>query len=285
MGKGDRFEVLVQEEILWRHKSSVDWVKWGDLNTKYFHARTIRRRKRNHIVALKNSQGEWVEDQSTLSQMARQYYIVLFTDEDLQTSPMSHGFTPMQVPQWEKLGEEYTVEELKSAVSMMGPLKAPGRDGLNPLLYQHFWDVVAPAVHEFASNCWVEPPRIRDVNETILVLIPKVRRPSRFEQFRPISLCNVAYKIITKCLAERLKSFMPDLVHETQTSFVPGRHITDNICVLQEVVHSMRAKTGRSEWMVIKVDLAKAYHRIRWNFVRDTLEAAGMPDKFIELTM
>ncbi|CAL1378546.1 unnamed protein product [Linum trigynum] len=88
-----------------------------------------------------------------------------------------------------------------------------------------------------------------------------------------------------KCLAERLKPLMPKLVHETQTSFVSGRHITDNICVLQEVVHSMRAKSGRKGWMTIKVDLAKAYNRIRWSFVRDTLQVVALPEQFTELTM
>ncbi|CAL1381561.1 unnamed protein product [Linum trigynum] len=102
---------------------------------------------------------------------------------------------------------------------------------------------------------------------TIVVLIPKVARPASIDQFRPISLCNVTYKMITKCLAERIKPLMPRLVHETQTSFVPGKHITNNICILQEVVHSMRAKKGRSGWMVLKIDLAKAYDRIKWSFV------------------
>ncbi|CAL1380556.1 unnamed protein product [Linum trigynum] len=152
----------------------------------------------------------------------------------------------MQMSQWGELGKEFSIEELKAAVSMMGPLKAPGHDGLNPMFFQRFWDVVAPAVHDFASRCWDEPQKIKEVNETILVIIPKVKRPVQIEQFQPISLCNVGYKILTKCLAERLKPFMLDLVHETQMSFVPGRHITYNICVLQEVVHSMRAKKGRA---------------------------------------
>ncbi|CAL1382606.1 unnamed protein product [Linum trigynum] len=82
-----------------------------------------------------------------------------------------------------------------------------------------------------------------------------------------------------------MKPLMTQLVHETQTSFVHGRQITDNICILQEVVHSMRAKTGRFGWMTLKIDLAKAYDRIQWIFVRDTLVAAKVPQEFIELTM
>ncbi|CAL1395263.1 unnamed protein product [Linum trigynum] len=140
------------------------------------------------------------------------------------------------------LDRQLTAEEVLQSVKSMGALKASGKDGSNTMFYQRCWNLVGSAVVDFAQACWSDPARIQAVNETILVLIPKIHRPTLIEQFRPISFCNVSYKMITKCLAERLKPLMPRLVHETQTSFVPGRHITDNICILQEVVRSMRAK-------------------------------------------
>ncbi|CAL1401040.1 unnamed protein product [Linum trigynum] len=141
------------------------------------------------------------------------------------------------------------------------------------------------AVVEFVQGCWREPERVKEVNATIVALIPKIPRPTTIQQYRPISLCNVAYKVIMKCLAEKLKPLMTQLVHETQTSFVSWRQITDKISILREVVHSMRAKTGKVGWMTLKIDLAKAYDRIKWSFVRDTLVAAKVPQDFIELTM
>ncbi|CAL1401575.1 unnamed protein product [Linum trigynum] len=176
-------------------------------------------------------------------------------------------------------------EEMKAAVMATGPLKAPGLDGLNPIFFQRFWDLVSPTVCDFATKCWADPMTNKELNVTIIVLIPKVPRPVQIKQFRPISLCNVGYKIITKCLAETLKPLMPKLVHETQTSFVAGRHIPNNICILQEVVHSMRAKTGQRGWMAIKVYLAKAYDCIRRSFVHDPLQAVGLPPSFTDLTM
>lgn len=97
------------------------------------------------------------------------------------------------------------------------------------------------------------------LNSTLLALIPKTESPSSLKMYRPISLCNVAYK------TNRLQSILPSLISPYQTSFVPGHHITENIVIAQEVVHSMRKKTGPISFMAIKVDLEKAYDRLSWD--------------------
>ncbi|CAL1410531.1 unnamed protein product [Linum trigynum] len=134
-------------------------------------------------------------------------------------------------------------------------------------------------------SCFQDPSQISLSNATLLALLAKVESPVNMAQFRPIGLCNVSYKVIAKCLANRLQKLMPDLVDETQTRFVPKRHITYNIIILQEVIHTMSLKRGKKGLMVLKVDLAKAYNRINWSFLRSTLEAARLSNDFIELVM
>ncbi|CAL1411020.1 unnamed protein product [Linum trigynum] len=154
----------------------------------------------------------------------------------------------------------------------MRGLKAPGVDGYPTLFYQNRWKQIGDSLVRLVSDCFHRPHRITDFNDTVLVLIPKKESTEMIAQFRPIGLCNVIYKSLAKCLANRIKPMMQQLVHKTQTSFVPGRHITDNIIILQEVLHSMRQKKGKCGHMVIKVDLAKAYDRLSWTFLRETLE-------------
>ena len=99
--------------------------------------------------------------------------------------------------------------------------------------------------------------------------------------YRPICLCNVAYKNITKVIANRLQTILPQLVGPHQTSFIPGRHITKNIVIAQEVVHSMCKKSNNMGFMAIKVDLEKAYNRLCWDFINETLCEARIPPDFI----
>lgn len=101
------------------------------------------------------------------------------------------------------------------------------------------------------------------MNDAMVVLIPKVLKPERIMQFRPISLRNVIFKIFTKAMVLRLKQLMPKLIGPSKASFIPGRLSSDNIVIVQEAVHSMRRKKGRKGWMLLKLDLEKAYDRIR----------------------
>lgn len=123
------------------------------------------------------------------------------------------------------------------------------------------------------------------LNRTLVVLIPKIQGPEKISQFRPISLCTVPLKIITKLLVDRLRPFLPKLVKKTQSSFVPGRHTTDNIILVQEALHTMRTMKRKKGTLAIKVDLEKAYDRINWKFLQHVLEEINLPLSWIQLIM
>lgn len=123
--------------------------------------------------------------------------------------------------------------------------KAPGSDGFHAGFYQRTWDSVGGSVTKFALNFFETGKLPEECNDILISLIPKVPCPEMVKQLRPIGLCNVTYKIITKVMTTRLKKVMQKLVGPYQSSFIAGRQISDNILVYQEALHSMRSKGGK----------------------------------------
>lgn len=165
----------------------------------------------------------------------------------------------------------------------MGGFKAPGPDGFQAIFFQNQWQVVGKTFCEMVQKIFEEPDRIVEVNGTLITLIPKKDMVTCMRDFRPISLCNVSYKTVTKIIAQKLRGLMSNLVGRQQSSFVPNSQSGDNIIVAQEVFHSMRKKTGSTGWMAIKVDLEKTYDRLKWEFIIETLEDIGLPVILIDL--
>ena len=102
--------------------------------------------------------------------------------------------------------------------------------------------------------------KLPDLNHINIMLIPKMNNPEKMSKFRPISLCNVIYKVISKVLANRQKQVLPDIISPTQSAFVSCRLITDNVIVAYEALHSMHArKKSKTGLLALKLDVSKAY--------------------------
>ena len=162
------------------------------------------------------------------------------------------------IEMYQLLTSDYNADEIRAVLFQMGPTKAPGPDGMNALFYQKFWHIVGDnviaAVLDFLNSSYMVP----EINYTHIVLISKVKSPEKMADFRPISLYNVIYKIISKVLANRSKQILPQLISPSQSAFVPGRLITDNVLVAYETLHTMHCrKKGKTGSLALKLDLVK----------------------------
>lgn len=284
----DELETLsFQEELLWLQKSTSDWVCLGDRNTAYYHTKALIRKRRNRIGRLKSENGVWVDDEDQLRAMAFDYFSQLYSVQDpVNTQLAIHGaFPELPAHMAQALACDITETEIKHAIFDMKPLKAPGKDGLHALFFQSQWSIVGPSLLVLLQDLWKGSPLDPSLNSTLIALIPKVESPTYLREFRPISLCSVAYKVITKVLANRIQDTLPILISQHQTSFIQGRHIIENTIIAQEVVHSMRFKQGKEGWMAIKVDLEKAFDRLSWEFIEETLHDANLPPHLVQLIM
>lgn len=159
---------------------------------------------------------------------------------------------------------KFKAEEVWRALNQMHPTKSPRPNGMSLIFYQKHWDVV------FFGSCVIFcvldaliTVLCRGINETYMCLILKVKHPQKITEFRPISLCNMFYKIISKVLASRLKRTLSKVINESQSAFVPGRLITNNDLVTFQTMHCInQRKNGKERIMAIKLDMSKAYDRV-----------------------
>ena len=149
------------------------------------------------------------------------------------------------------------------AVKQIGGLKAPGPDGLTAGFFHDHWSSIGQEVCSIVSNFFTTGKLENEVNSTYIALIQKIANPLKVSDFRPISLCNVFYKIISKTLANRLKCILPDIISANQSAFIPGCLISDNVLVAYETLHTMHSRMwGKKGYMALKLDMSKAYDRV-----------------------
>ena len=124
------------------------------------------------------------------------------------------------------------------------------------------------------------------MNDTYICLIPKVKSPQKVTEFRPISLCNVVYRLISKILANRLKRVLDAVIDELQSAFVPGRLITNNVLVAFETMHCIdQRKKGKKALMAIKLDMSKAYDKVEWVYLETMMRKMGFHERWSSLIM
>lgn len=176
------------------------------------------------------------------------------------------------------------MKEIKGyAVFSIGPLKAPGEDGLPALFFQKGWKLIKNDLCQFIQMCFQNCSFPTCLNATLIALVPKVDNPKAMSDLRPISLCNTMYKVITKIIVSKLKPLLSDIISPNQVSFVLGQHITDNIFILQELMSRFRNTKGKKGYIAWKIDLSKAYDRLSCRFVLDVLREMGLCHQLREL--
>lgn len=215
--------------------------------------------------------------------MINEFYKSLFKEEGSHEPFCLRGkFQALEEKELDLLGSGITDGEVKNVIFNTRSFKAPREDGFKALFYQTQWKLVGSDLCSLIKGLFRHPADIKSLNKTLITLIPKVDEVSVLSQLKLIRLCNVSYKAFTKVLASRLRLVMVKLISPTQRNFVPYIYSRDKILSLHEVIHSLRNRKGKKGWMTIKIDLGKAYDRLNWDFIIDTLKDIGLLVSFID---
>ena len=183
------------------------------------------------------------------------------------------------------LNQSVTDEEITATLRSMKPYKAPSLDSLHAGFFQRFWPTMGDLVKKEVRHIFDTKKMLEYLNKTHLVLIPKIQGPETLGNYRPISLCNTTYKIVSKIIVNRIRPVLQNLISPVQTAFVPGRKGTDNAIIVQELIHSISKAKGKEGYMAIKIDLEKAYDKLEWSFIKEHLFHINLPTDLIELIM
>ena len=185
----------------------------------------------------------------------------------------------------ESIGGGALDEEIKSTLWSLKAFKAPGLDRLHVGFFQSFWMIVGNSEIEVVKKVFVERKVPKYLNRTHIALIPKIQGPGTLGDYKPISLCNTVYKVITKIIFARLRPYLENLISPLQTAFVPSRKGIDNAIIAQEIIYTLSKKKGRVGYMALKIDLEKAYDKLKWSFIRDMRLRANLPADLIDIIM
>nr|GEY34903.1 RNA-directed DNA polymerase, eukaryota [Tanacetum cinerariifolium] len=254
-------------------KSKVTWAIKGDENKKFFHGIINKKRSQLAIRGILVD-GSWHTDPCMIKKAFLNHFEARFKKPSPHRFKINFQFPKKLIQsQANDLEKVVSREEIKAAIWSCGENKSPGPDGYTFEFIKQYWGVIGHDLCEAVEFFFVNGAFPKECNSSFITLIPKVLDAKLVSDYRPISLIGSVYKIVTKVLANRLMEVISELVSDTQFAFVAGRQILDGSFIIDELLNWCNRKNKKA--MFFKVDFAKAYDSIRWDYLLDVLEAFG----------
>ncbi|KAL2224551.1 UNVERIFIED_CONTAM: hypothetical protein Sindi_3020600, partial [Sesamum indicum] len=266
-------KALKLEQIMLQQRAKIQWMKEGDQCTRIFFRKIAQRRVARRILQINDDYGtSHTEPGEIINEFVHYYqnhlggnrrqilidigFLRLWARHILSNEEASH------------LISIFTPADVKQAVFDIAEDKAPGPDGYSSGFFKAAWPVVGQEVTKAVLDFFSIGKLLKQVNSTILALLPKVHTPMTVGDYRPISCCNVLYKIIAKLLVQRLSVVLDKIISPCQGAFIPGR-----------IVHRLQSDEATTS-VCLKVDIRKAYDTVEWDFLLAVLQLFGFPQTF-----
>ncbi|PKU64267.1 Putative ribonuclease H protein [Dendrobium catenatum] len=256
------------------------WLAHGEDDLKFLYTR-VRRRKNISSSSLVASDDLIVRQDSINS--------IISHFENLFNAPHPVAFTdPLPIPKGNVIPLHLSSlltglvsdEEIKAAIFAGSSTSSPGPDGFNFEFYKSSWLITGPLICKAVKSFFAKGYLPNKVKASAIALIPKFAHASNISDFRPIALCNVFYKIISKILASRMKDIMPFIIGNNQGGFIKNRIATDNILLASEILLDFKL-SAKMKLLCAKLDIRKAFDSVSRDFILVRMKQKGFPPQFI----
>jgi hypothetical protein len=275
------------EKMFFGQKLKCAFFKDCDKGTRFFHSLMNQRHRKHHIPAIVRSNGMLTSLAEEVGREFVSYYKELLGTSKL-TIPLRaevvQNGTCINVDSHDFLLALVSTDDIKQVLFSMDDNKAPGPDGYTSAFFKKAWNIVGEDFCSAVKDFFASGEILKQLNHFIIALVPKSANANSAADYRPISCCNVTYKVISKLLAGRLAHVLNDIISPSQNAFLGGRLMADNINLMQELLRSYGRKRV-SPRCTIKIDFRKAFDLIQWSFLRDLLHHLGFPARFVHLVM
>ncbi|KAJ9561537.1 hypothetical protein OSB04_006697 [Centaurea solstitialis] len=264
------------EEVAAMQRAKVKWLSEGDSNTRFFHKVIKEKRHSQQIHSIKNMSGDYVYDEE-VPKAFLDYLKSIIGTTDMSTDPhVPEGLivNKLSIENAMFMIRPFTDKDVHDAMFSIGNEKAPGPDGFSAKFFKVAWNVIGNDVSIAIHNFFYRSHLAGELNHTLLCLLPKSNNATSVSDFRPIACCTVMYKCISKMLVDRIKPVLDGLVSRTQSAFIPGRRIVDNILMAHELVVGYHLNVGQPR-CAFKIDIRKAYDMVNWEFLLNMLAGFG----------
>ena len=266
-------------------RSRARWIEEGEKPTRYFFRLERERIEKNRVISMHDSNGNEVTSRADLDRVHVEFYTQLFSEEPVDMACQQHLFfqlnTKLTPDESFSCDGPISLEELAESVKSLSLNKSPGPDGFTLEFYLKFWHLLAPLLCRLYNFCFTEECLPESLQTSVTRLIFKKRGDVKdLKNWRPISLLNTDYKILSKVITLRLSRVLGSLVDPDQTCSVPGRSITSNVTLLRDVLDYIE-RTNESG-ILVSLDQEKAFDRVNHSFLFRLLEHLGFGPSFVK---
>ncbi|XP_042965908.1 uncharacterized protein LOC122299590 [Carya illinoinensis] len=273
---------LQREEIRLNQQAKINWTEKGEASAQFF--RTYVSRSKPVVQEMRCRDGSHLTTPESIHSGAVDFFSTFLQARPHRDLPDLSTYVHITILEEENdsLLKFPSIQEVKEAMFSIPVDSSPGPDGFGSGFYRVCWDLVEADVVAAVRDMYSGVPMPRFYSASYIALIPKMQQPTGFDKFRPISLCSVIYKVFAKILVRRMSPILSRIISPEQGAFLPGRSIFENITLAQEMIHMINRKV-RGGNVLIKVDIAKAYDSLDWDFLLHVMTSFGFSTRFCEL--